>query len=84
MPFTDPVRNDRFKPVERSTADEEDVCRIDLDIVLLPMLSAALRRDVGNCPFNNFQERLVHPFTRYVACNGRAVVFFEILSISSM
>ena len=41
--------------------------RVHLDILLLGMLPAPLRRDVGDRPFEHLQERLLHAFARDVA-----------------
>ena len=46
--------NDAFKAVERTAADEEDVRGIDVDDLLLRVLSAALWRDAGNGTLQNF------------------------------
>ena len=37
------------------------------------MLAPALRRYVDRRPFENFQQRLLHPFARYVARDRRVV-----------
>ena len=47
-------------PVERAAADEENVRRIDLDELLLRVFASALRRDRGDRPFQDLQQRLLH------------------------
>ena len=39
------------------------------------MLAPALRRHAGYGPFEDFQQRLLHAFARYVARNGRVFRF---------
>ena len=54
-------------PDERSAADEQDVRRVHLDVLLLGMLAAALRRHVGHGAFEHLEQRLLHAFARDVA-----------------
>src|SRR5207302_10970075 len=48
-------------------ADEEDVGRINLDVLLLGVFAAALRRDVADRSFEHLEERLLHAFAADVA-----------------
>src|SRR6266571_1419917 len=59
--------DDLLQAVERSAADEQDVLRIDLDVLLLRVLAAALGRDARDRTFENLQERLLHALSRDVA-----------------
>ena len=43
---------------------------IDANVFLLRMLAAALRRNVANGAFQNFQQRLLHAFAGNVARDG--------------
>ncbi len=62
-----------FKSDKRSAADEQDVARIDLNELLVRMLASALGRHIGDGPFDELEQRLLHPFARDVAGDGRAV-----------
>ena len=66
-PRVEPLGDLALDAVERTSADEEDVARVDLYEFLVGMLAPALRRYVDRRPFENFQQRLLHPFARYVA-----------------
>ena len=70
----DPAGDDVVEPDERPAADEQDVGRVHLDVLLLGMLAAPLRRDVGDRPFEHLQEGLLHPFARDVAGDRDVVV----------
>src|SRR6185503_15987929 len=59
--------DDLLEPVERPAADEEDVLGVDLDVFLLRMLAAALRRHACHRAFENLEQRLLHAFARHVA-----------------
>src|SRR5699024_9160089 len=61
--------NNIFHTVERSAEDEENICRVDLDRLLVRMLASALRRYTCSSSFKNFKERLLHAFTGYVSRN---------------
>src|SRR5207249_1307292 len=52
--------DDLLQAVERSPAHEQDVLRVDLDVLLLRVLAAALRWDARDRAFENLQERLLH------------------------
>ena len=52
---------------ERAAADEEDVGRVDLEELLVRVLAAALRRNVGDGAFQDLQQRLLHTLARDVA-----------------
>ena len=64
--MTEPLVDGLLDAGERATTDEQDVGRVDLDVLLLGVFSAALRWDVGRCPFEHFQECLLHTFSRDV------------------
>ena len=69
----DPLLDDLLEAVERAAADEQHVRRVDLDEVLVGVLAAALRRDVGDGPLEDLQERLLDALARDVA-GDRGVV----------
>ena len=54
--------DDLLQPVERAAADEQDVLRVDLDVFLLRMLAAALRRHGGDGALEDLEQRLLHAF----------------------
>ena len=56
-----------LEPDERAAADEQDVGRVHLDVLLLGVLAAALRRDVGDGPFEHLQQGLLHALAGDVA-----------------
>ena len=56
-----------FQADERAADDEEDLLGVDLDVFLLRMLAAALRRNVADGAFENLEQRLLHAFAGNVA-----------------
>jgi len=72
-----------LQALERAAADEQDVLGVHLDVLLLRVLSSALRRDVRDRAFEDFQERLLHALPE----TSRVIEGFsdlrEILSSSS-
>ena len=65
--------DDLLEPVERAAADEEDVLGVDLDVFLLRMLAAALRRHRGDRALEDLEQRLLHAFARDVARDARVL-----------
>jgi hypothetical protein len=51
----DALANNVFEPLERATADEQDVGGVDLDEVLVRVLATTLGRDVGDSPFDELE-----------------------------
>src|SRR5690606_3105453 len=51
----------------------QDVARVDLDVFLLRMLAAALRRHARNRALEDLQQRLLHTLTGYVARDRRVL-----------
>src|SRR5205807_1184155 len=49
----DPPRNRVIQPNKRTTADKEDITRIDLDVLLLGMLASSLGRHVADGTFQH-------------------------------
>ena len=60
--------------VECTAADEEDVACIDVDVVLVGMLSAAFWRDVDNGAFEQLEQSLLYAFAAYVAGDAGVVL----------
>ena len=65
--------DDLVEPDEGAAADEENLLGVDLDVFLMRMLAAALRRDVAGGAFENFQQRLLHAFAANIAGDGDVV-----------
>src|SRR5690606_3261679 len=63
----DPATDDLLEPDKASAADEQDLARVHLDVLLLRVLAAPLRRDVGDSAFEHLQQRLLHAFAADVA-----------------
>ena len=55
---------------ESSAQNEQDVLRVDVDKLLLRMLSSALRRNRGLGALDDFEQCLLHTLARHVARNG--------------
>ena len=72
-PPADPLLDDLLEPVEGAAADEQDVRRVDLDEVLVGVLAAALRRDVGDGPLEDLEQRLLDALAGDVAGDRRVV-----------
>jgi hypothetical protein len=67
--------DDLFQADERSAANKQNVAGVDLDELLMRMLSASLRRNVGNRALDEFEQRLLDPFSGHVPRDRRAVAF---------
>src|SRR6058998_3213502 len=65
--------DDFFEAVEGAAADEQDILRIDLDVLLLRMLAPALGGHARHRPLEDLEERLLHAFARYVARDARVL-----------
>ena len=61
--------------VERSAADEEDVVRVDLNVVLIGVLASALGGHVDDGAFEQFEHALLYTFAADVARDGGVVAF---------
>src|SRR5579859_96262 len=69
----DALLDDLLEPVERATADEQDVGGVDLDEILVRVLAPALRRNVGDRALEDLQQRLLHALAADVARDRRVV-----------
>ena len=65
--------HDLIQPDERPAADEENVGRVDLQALLLRVLSAALRGHGRDRAFDDLQKRLLHALARNVARDGHVL-----------
>ena len=61
------LADDVRQPDKRAGADEQDVRRVDLDVLLFGVLAAALRGNVGHGAFEHLQQRLLDTLARDVA-----------------
>ena len=67
--LTETLADDVIEADERSAADEQDVGRVHLDVLLLGVLAASLRRHIGHGSLEHLEKRLLHAFARDVAGN---------------
>jgi hypothetical protein len=73
LPPPDARLDDLLEPVERPAADEQDVLRVDLDVLLLRVLAPALRRHARHRALEDLEQRLLHPLARDVARDRRVL-----------
>src|SRR6185437_12785806 len=66
--------NHFFEANESAAANEKNVCGINWEELLMRMFASALRRHVSDCAFEDFEQCLLHAFTRNVASDGRVFV----------
>ena len=71
--FAGALFDDLIDAVKRAAYDEQHIRRIDLDKLLLRVLTPALRRHRGHCALQNLEQRLLYALAGYVA--GDAGVF---------
>ena len=69
------VFDDLVQTVERAAANEENVRRIDVDELLLRVFASALRRDRGDRPFQDLQQRLLHTLAGNIARDRDVLAF---------
>ncbi len=62
--------DDFVKPFKSTAADKEDVFGVDLNKFLIRVFAPALRGNVGDRTFQNFQQCLLHTLARNVPCDG--------------
>ena len=65
-----------FQAYERSAAEKKNVRGVHRSKFLMGMLTATLRRHIGNRAFQYLQQRLLHAFAGNVAGDRRVLVFF--------
>ncbi len=63
-----------FQSDESAAANEQDVGGVDRREFLMRMFAAALRRDVGDRTFEDFQQSLLHALAGNVARDGGVLV----------
>src|SRR5690606_37715202 len=72
-PLAAPLLHDLLETVKRAAADEQDVARVDLDVFLLRMLAAALRRNGSDRALQDLEQCLLHALARHVARDRRVL-----------
>ena len=68
-----PALHDPVQAGERTTANEKDVGRVDLDELLMRVLAATLRGHGRRRPFQDFEQGLLDAFTRDVPSDRRVL-----------
>ena len=63
----EPLGDLALDAVESSAADEEDVLRIHVDVLLVGMLTPALRRDIDHRALEQLEQSLLHTLSAHVA-----------------
>jgi len=71
--LTDTALDDVVQADEGSTADEQNVGRIDLQEILLRMFTTTLGRNVRDSAFDDLQKSLLNAFARHVTRDARVV-----------
>src|SRR4029077_5459629 len=66
--------NDLIQPDKRTTANKEDIRRVNWSKFLMRMLAPALGRNVRNRTFQNLQQCLLHAFAGDVARDRRILI----------
>src|SRR5579864_1282644 len=66
---TNTLTNNVLESLEGTAANKQDVCCVDLDEVLVRMLSSTLRRNIRHGSLDQFQQSLLDALTRNVASN---------------
>ena len=66
--------NDLLEAYKSAATDEQDISRIDLIELLVGMFSATLRGNIGDCSFENLQQRLLDAFSRNISRNRRIFI----------
>ena len=74
--FAKAFGDDFFEVDECAAHNEEDILGVDLDILLVGVLAAPFRRDVGDGPFDDFEEGLLNAFAGNVAGDRDVAVGF--------
>src|ERR1700693_1453774 len=72
-PPADALLDDLLQPVERAATDEQDVGGVDLDEIVVRVLAAALRRNVGHRALEDLEQGLLHALAADIAGDRRVV-----------
>ena len=77
LPLAKPLADDVFQSDECSAADEQNLRRVHLDVLLLGMFSSALGRNVGDGSLEHLQQRLLDALAGNVARDADVVLGFS-------
>src|SRR5262249_5098664 len=69
-PAADAASDNVIEADEGAAAKKQDVARIHLNVLLLGVFAAALRRDVADGPFQHLQQSLLDAFAGHVASDA--------------
>ena len=61
--------------IEGTAADEEDILGIDMNILLIGMLTSSLRRHVDHRSFKHLEQALLYAFSAHVTGDGGVLGF---------
>ena len=73
--FANPVLDNIFNTVKGTADNEENISGIDLDKLLLRMLTSTLWRNIGNRTFQDLQQSLLNAFTGNITGNRNVLGF---------
>ena len=59
--------------IKCSSADEQDVTRVYMDVILIRMLASPLGRHIDHRTLQKFQQTLLYPFPAHVTRDGRII-----------
>src|SRR3989344_4760555 len=65
--FPEPLCDHFVEMDKRASDKKEDILCVDFDVLLVRVLAPSFWGDICNGSFNNFEKRLLHPFSRYVS-----------------
>ena len=71
----EPVGDFAFNAIKSSSANKQDIFRVDRYHLLVRVFASALGRHVHYRTFKELQQSLLHSFTADVTCYGRIVAF---------
>ena len=67
------LSNFLLNAIECSTADEEDVVRVYVNVVLVRMFATTFGGNIDNASFEEFKHTLLHSFSAHIARDGWVV-----------
>src|SRR4029450_7114812 len=69
----DAFLDDLVESDKGTAANKKNLLGVNLNVFLMRMLAAALRRNITGAALQNLQERLLHAFAGDVACDAYVV-----------
>ena len=67
------LSNFLLNAIECSTADEEDVVRVYVNVVLVRVFATTFWRNIDNASFEEFEHTLLHTFSAHITRDGWVV-----------